>query len=52
MEEGEFNTEFFDKMNIKDIFGDVLGIKNKNIDDIDKYSIIWKEEPKINTVTI
>jgi hypothetical protein len=28
MEEGAFNTQFFEKINVKDIFGDVLGLKS------------------------
>jgi hypothetical protein len=35
MEEGEFNTEYFDKVNVKDIFGDVLGIKTNKLNNID-----------------
>lgn len=35
MEEGEFNTEYFDKVNVKEIFGDVLGIKTNKLNNID-----------------
>jgi helicase SWR1 len=36
MEEGEFNTTYFDKFNVRDIFGDMLGIKTNKISNIDQ----------------
>lgn len=35
MEEGEFNTEYFDKINVKDIFGDILSINTNKLTNID-----------------
>lgn len=35
MEEGEFNTEYFDKVNVKEIFGDLLKINTNKLNNID-----------------